>query len=85
MSKKRKEELIKKLKPYWNHFQEIQSDFYKKKTALEEKMSRELGLGIDLEFFNVDGDYVGIGAVNPVYRKKNKKYFPLIRDYELDN
>jgi len=45
------------------------------------KMSKKIGLEIDLEFFYVDGECVGIGAVNWGDRKK----FPLIHDSELGN
>ena len=43
-------------------------------------MTKKAGLGIELEFFNVDKECVGIGASNMPDRKK----FPLIYDSELN-
>src|SRR3989344_4572406 len=53
----------------------------KKQERLQKEMSKKIGLEIDLEFFYVDGECVGIGAVNWGDRKK----FPLIHDSELGN
>ena len=49
--------------------------------ALEKEMTYEAGLGIELEFFYVDGECVGIGASKIEDRKK----FPLIHDSELND
>ncbi len=48
---------------------------------LEKNMTKDINLGIKLEFFYVDGECVGIGAAN--YSDRNK--FPLIHDSELNN
>ena len=62
MSKKIKvtKSLINKLKPYWQEFENISDEFYDKVYKLEQKMSKEIGIN-DLEFFQCDGDWCGIG------------------------
>ena len=57
-------ELIKKLKPYWKKLDKIKDDFFDQVTNLEIKMQKDKKIKIDdLEFFCVEGDYVGIGNV----------------------
>ena len=43
------------------------------------RWSKAVGLGVDLEFFHVDGECVGVGASGIDDRKK----FPLIQDSEF--
>lgn len=45
---------------YWKMFQAEYANFWGKLGDLEEKMSKETGIK-DLEFFQSDGDWVGIG------------------------
>jgi len=73
-------ETKEKLKPYWKEFQGLEREFFHKTSALQKKMSKELYLGIDLEFFYVDGECVGIGASDYSDREK----FPLIQDLGFD-
>ena len=76
----KKEKWITKLKPYWKEYREIESEFFKKVSELERKMNEKINPEIDLEFFSVDGNIVGIGAKDFEKRKK----FPLIQDSELE-
>ena len=55
--------LIKKLRPYWHEFELLHEEFLGKTYQLEQKMSKDLEIN-DLEFFQCDGDYCGIGNVN---------------------
>ena len=52
----------KKLKPYWKAFCAIHDRFYAGVRTLEEEMSK--GLGKELEFICVDGDWCGIGSAD---------------------
>jgi len=69
----KKDVWVRKLKPYWRRFQKAEDEFFKRKAVLEMIMSRKMG--ISLEFFSVDGEFVGIGAQEWEDRKK----IPLIR------
>lgn len=80
MKVENKKELIKKLKPFWNRYEKLQSKFLTKTEELENEMNKNLKLKIKLEFFHVDGEVVGIGAENYSKRKK----FPLIDEGELN-
>jgi len=80
MNKKQKNELIKKLRPYWKECDKIRIRHWREITKLEEKMNKELKLKIPLEFFHVEGEIVGIGAED----WNDRKHFPLIHDNELD-
>lgn len=72
-------ELVKKLKPFWEKREKLETEFRKKETKLEKEMNKKLNTGIKLEFFYSDGECCGIGAANFNDRKK----FPLIHDSEL--
>lgn len=48
------------MKLYWDMFQTEQAILWGKMAELEKGMSRETGIK-DLEFFNSDGEFVGIG------------------------
>ena len=76
---KNKSEMIKKLNPIWKEYLKKRREFENEINSLEIKMSKKLNLGIDLEFFYVDGECVSIGALD--FSKRNK--FPLIHDSEL--
>ena len=52
--------LIKKLQPYWEQAQEIESKCHEALFLLENKMSKDIGIK-DLEFFRCDGEMCGIG------------------------
>jgi len=69
-------DIIEKLKPYWQEFELMQEEFIGKVYSLEQKMSKDIGIK-DLEFFQCDGDYVGIGNVERTMR--------LIHIHELEN
>ncbi|MBI2671813.1 hypothetical protein HYX16_02670 [Candidatus Woesearchaeota archaeon] len=75
------ENVIEKLKPFWDEYLKKERKFRKDISALEKKMTNELELNFYLEFFHVDNGCVGIGASNLSDRKK----FPLINDSELNN
>ena len=68
------------LKPFWRKQNELWIKFDKEQERLQREMSKEINLGIDLEFFYVDGQCVGIGASDFSERKN----FPLIYDSILD-
>jgi len=76
---KNKSEMIKKLNPIWKEYLKKRREFENEINSLKIKMSKKLNLGIDLEFFYVDGECVSIGALD--FSKRNK--FPLIHDSEL--
>jgi len=76
---KNKGKIIQKLNPFWNLYLEKNKNFRNEIEKLEKEMSKKLNLGIDLEFFYVDGECVSIGALD--FSKRNK--FPLIHDSEL--
>ena len=77
---KDKEKLIEKLGPFWKRYWEKEGKFRGEITKIEKEMTKKAGLGIELEFFNVDKEYVGIGASDFADRKR----FPLIHDSELN-
>jgi len=76
-----KKEIISKLKPFWKRREDESYKFIKKQIKIEEEMNKKLKkyFNTELEFFYVDGQCVGIGAVMFNDRKK----FPLIHDSEL--
>jgi len=76
---KDKEKVIERLGPFWKKYLEKERKFRKEIAELEKEMTEKLGLGIELEFFHVDNECVGIGASNITDRKK----FPLIYDSEF--
>lgn len=76
---KNKEKVIKKLKPFWKKYQELESNLRRDMEKLEQEMTKNINLGINLEFFHVDGQCAGIGASSMGDRDK----FPLIQDSEL--
>ena len=76
---KDKEKVIKKLQPFWKKYWEKEEKFRNEVAEIEKEMSKAVGLGVDLEFFNVDGECVGIGASGIEDREK----FPLIQDSEF--
>ena len=77
---KNKKGVIGRLNPFWKKYWEIEEKFRNKIAELEKEMSKDSGLGIGLEFFNVDGECVGIGVSEIDDRKK----FPLIHDSEFE-
>ena len=79
LNKKQIREITKKLKPFWERYWKLYSNFLDKKEKLEKEMNKKINLGIELEFFHVDNECVGIGAEHYGDRKK----FPLIHDSEL--
>ena len=73
----------KKLKPFW----EAREKHFKIFRIAEEAIEFDMRacLKEDLEFFYVDGECVGIGHSDFKRRhSKNKDYFPLIHDRELE-
>jgi len=57
----KKSNLVKLLREYWRYFEdEIEEQFYKNIDSLERCVKLETG--IDVEFFFVDGNCVGIGS-----------------------
>lgn len=76
---KNKEKVIKKLKPFWKKYQKLESNLRGDMEKLEQKMTKDINLGINLEFFHVDGQCAGIGAFSMADRDK----FPLIPGSEL--
>jgi len=74
-----KKKLIDKLKKFWKEHLRNEADFFKKKRKIEKEMNKVVGLGVDVGFFYVDGECVGIGADN----FSDRKNFPLIHDSEL--
>ena len=78
---KDKEKVIKKLKPFWDRYWKKEEKFRNEVSELEKEMTERIGLGIELEFFYVDNECVGIGA----YSNEERKKFPLIHDSELDD
>jgi len=73
-------ETKRKIKPYWKEFLKLENKFRENRYALQEKMNKQLNLGINLEFFYVDGECVGIGAEN----FKDRKKFPLLQHEDLE-
>jgi len=78
---KDKEKIIEKLRLFWKKYLEKEEKFRKEIATLEKEMTEKVGLGVDLEFFNVDNECVGIGASGIEDREK----FPLIQDSELND
>jgi len=66
--------LIAKLKPFWAQLDELEDEFSGKVMKLETKMQKATKIK-DIEFYMVDGDYVGIGNVN--------RTMPLIHRHEV--
>jgi len=80
MNYKQKKEIITKLKPFWEKYRKVHSEFHKKMIKIEKEMNKKAKPKFKLEFFYCDGEYVGIGA-SDYARRKN---FPLIHDTELE-
>ncbi len=78
---KDKEKAISKLRPFWKRYREKENEFMRAIAVLEKEMTEKSGLGVELEFFHVDNECVGIGASQIEDRKK----FPLIHDSELND
>ena len=54
------EKQLTSIKQHWKKLQEIESEFHEKLMGLE--ISMEAATGIQgIEFFNCDGEYVGVG------------------------
>ena len=77
---KQNKELIKKLKPYWAKLNEFEAYHNEKIYWLEKKINKELKPKVELDFFRVDGEIVGIGARDMEYRKD----FALVHRDELE-
>ena len=74
-------EIINKLKPLWKKYLKKENRFRNEITKLDKEITKKSGLGIELEFFHVNNECVGIGASK--FADRNK--FPLIHDSELNN
>lgn len=80
MVKLNKKEIIKKLKPFWEKRMKFYLDFSKKEIELQKEMNKKINLDIDLEFFYVDGERVGIGAED----YSSRKDFSLVQDSDFN-
>ena len=67
-------QLIDKLKPFWAQLEKLEDEFSGKVMKLETKMQKATKIK-DIEFFMVDGDYVGIGDMG--------RTMPLIHRHEV--
>lgn len=74
LTKKEISKIKKQLKPFWDEHINARAKYFDKLEKIEKEMNKKLNLNIDLEFFHVDGEIVGIGA----QRFENRKFFPLI-------
>lgn len=54
------DEEVEKLKNYWRDLREMEADFEFEIKILENMMQKDLKIK-DIEFFNVDGKYLGVG------------------------
>lgn len=80
LSKQQIKEITKKLKPFFERYRKLESKFFRDKEKIEKEMSKKIGK-IDLEFFYVDGECVGVGATN----WNDRKALPLIHNGELED
>lgn len=64
--------LLRQLKPYWQTLGKYESNFFGMVWSLEKKMARETGIK-GIEFFQVDGEYVGIGNLPRTMRLIHSK------------
>lgn len=78
---KNKKRVTENLRPFWKRYRKEYKKFVIEVNKLEKEMTKKSKLGIDLEFFKVEGECVGIGASEFIERKK----FPLISDSELNS
>jgi len=78
---KDKEKIIERLRPFWKRYWKKEERFRKEVAVLEKEMTEKAGLGIELEFFHVDNECVGIGASEI----KDRENFLLIHDSELND
>lgn len=76
-----KEKIVEGLKPFWKSYWKIREDFVREVDKLEEEMSNTISLGYELEFFECEGECVGIGARDPSKREE----FPLFQDSDLND
>lgn len=79
LNKKEIQQITEKLKPFWKEYWRIYSKYACGINKLQKKMNQKLKLPIELEFFYVDGECVGIGATE----FSDRKVFPLIDSREL--
>ncbi|MBU4069866.1 MAG: hypothetical protein KJ646_02700 [Nanoarchaeota archaeon] len=80
LDKQQIKEITKKLKLFFEKYRKLESEFFKDKENIEKEMSKKIGK-MDLEFFYVDGECVGIGAAN----WNDRKACPLIQSCELED
>jgi thiamine kinase-like enzyme len=59
--------LIEKLKPYWKELVRIENRYYKEIGKLEDKIGKKINIE-DIEFFHIDGEYIGIGNYSKTMR-----------------
>ena len=60
-------ELIDKLKPFWHDLKVKESEFYRLVSVIEEIMEKRTGIK-GIEFFQCDGEYIGIGNAERTMR-----------------
>jgi hypothetical protein len=77
----KRKDIAEMLKSFWEKRDIDERYFRHEELKLEEEMSKKAG--IELEFFYVDGECVGIGAKDWDKRGKLPHKFPLINDSEL--
>jgi hypothetical protein len=80
INKDKLKKITEQLKPYWRNYWKIWKEFSDKTHELEIKMNDKIKINTPLEFFYVDGECVGIGALN----FEDRESFPLIQDRDLN-
>ena len=77
---KNRKKIISKLIPFWKKYWKEKSKFEGKIIKLERDLNKKLKseLKIELEFFCVENECVGIGA----YSLKDREKFPLIQHFD---
>ena len=80
LNKRQIEEVTRKLGLFWEKRRKFYLDLMKKEEKLQKEMNKKLNLNVEIEFFYVDGECVGIGALD----FSKRKIFPLIHDRDLE-
>jgi len=80
LSKEEIKIISEKVKPFFEEYWNLSSEFDNKVKTLTDKMNEELKTETKIEFFYVDGEMVGIGAED----YSDREWFPLIHENEYD-
>jgi len=84
MTLKEKKEWAKKVKKYWRLREIAYGKFRLAEERLEKRMKKELGEELVFIYDEMSMGCVGVGHADYDRRKRNKNYFPLLQQDDLE-